>query len=49
MDILPFPYESYNYNNNQRIINRIKKKIKIYGIRKINKDLIYYININNDK
>jgi len=47
MDILPFAYEGYDYNNNQRIINRIKKNIKIYGIRKINKDLIYYI--NNDK
>lgn len=47
MDILPFAYEGYDYNNTQRIINRIKKNIKIYGIRKINKDLIYYI--NNDK
>ena len=47
MDILHFPYDGYDYNNNQRIIKIFPKKKKIYGVRKINKDLIYYI--NNDK
>ena len=47
MDILNFAYEGYEYNNNQRTVILPNKKKKIYGIRKINKDLIYYI--NNDK
>ena len=47
MDISSFPYEYSNYNNKQIIIINEKKKIIIYGIRKINKDLIHYI--NNDK
>ena len=46
MDILDYPFEIYNIiNNKQRTVIKTKK-IKIYGNRKINKDLLY--NNNNE-